>query len=562
MSRRAGLRRLIRRDPDYTVSATITTPDGSVVPDVPCRVYLPRSVIGRPYLEFDLSEGQTPPLTVPEFSVQGHAEVPNGAVVIHSDIVLTEGWSEERWGSKFIKCTLPGEPWDLEITERRDARDDSEINTGMFWLTANKLLTPFVMPLFSNTGEVKIKTAREVAFQLPTALVHFRKYFRHERKKAGVLTTSELVAEFEGSIARERFKEIVQEVDDLLLLTSLATRHRCVCRGWNTHTDNSQTQFYRNRLAVPKARKISAQETLINDPDFKDFLKHAFPAFRQNAGREALRQAIDLLVSSQEGTIEASFLKCFAAVETLVTYFRESHGLTAILDPDQWASFEKDLTSFIKKHPLFKDDESTGRRKLIYEKRSELNRIAFGTAYRQTAESLGKHGFHDDDLWPIVGSSRGLSLAEIRNRIVHGVVFTPPKQESLFRSLIHLRWCAERMIVAFLEWPVEHEVTIRFDERLVKYDFGELDEVALAYAITIHKSQGSEFPAVVIPLATQHYMLLQRNLIYTGITRGKRLLVLIGQKKALGIAVRNDRPQRRYSGLLTSLRSDKREALA
>ena len=103
---------------------------------------------------------------------------------------------------------------------------------------------------------------------------------------------------------------------------------------------------------------------------------------------------------------------------------------------------------------------------------------------------------------------------------------------------------------------VEHEITIRFDDRLVKYDFGELDEVALAYAITIHKSQGSEFSAVVIPLATQHYMLLQRNLIYTGITRGKRLLVLIGQKKALGIAVHNDRPQRRYSGLFTSLRSD------
>ena len=104
---------------------------------------------------------------------------------------------------------------------------------------------------------------------------------------------------------------------------------------------------------------------------------------------------------------------------------------------------------------------------------------------------------------------------------------------------------------------VEHEVTIRFDDRLVKYDFGELDEISLAYAITIHKSQGSEFPAVVIPLATQHYMLLQRNLVYTGITRGKRLLVLIGQRKALGIAVHNDRPQRRYSGLLTSLKRDR-----
>jgi exodeoxyribonuclease V alpha subunit len=102
--------------------------------------------------------------------------------------------------------------------------------------------------------------------------------------------------------------------------------------------------------------------------------------------------------------------------------------------------------------------------------------------------------------------------------------------------------------------PVEHEVTVRFDERSVKYDFGELDEISLAYAVTVHKAQGSEFPAVVIPIATQHYMLLQRNLIYTGITRGKKLVVLIGQKKALAIAVRNDRPQRRYSGLLASLR--------
>jgi exodeoxyribonuclease V alpha subunit len=105
--------------------------------------------------------------------------------------------------------------------------------------------------------------------------------------------------------------------------------------------------------------------------------------------------------------------------------------------------------------------------------------------------------------------------------------------------------------------PIEHEVSIRFDNRLVNYDFGELDEVSLAYAVTIHKSQGSEFPAVVIPLATQHYVLLQRNLIYTGVTRGKKLVVLIGQKKALGMAVRNDRTQRRYSGLLECLRGPK-----
>jgi exodeoxyribonuclease V alpha subunit len=84
----------------------------------------------------------------------------------------------------------------------------------------------------------------------------------------------------------------------------------------------------------------------------------------------------------------------------------------------------------------------------------------------------------------------------------------------------------------------EGELVVDFDSREVTYGFGELDELVLAYAITIHKSQGSEYPAVVIPLTTQHYPMLQRNLVYTGLTRGKRLVVLVGQRKALAIAVK------------------------
>jgi len=95
----------------------------------------------------------------------------------------------------------------------------------------------------------------------------------------------------------------------------------------------------------------------------------------------------------------------------------------------------------------------------------------------------------------------------------------------------------------------EAEVLIDFDGRQIVYEFGELDEVVLAYATTIHKSQGSEYPAVVIPILTQHYPMLQRNLLYTGITRGARLVVLIGQKSAVGIAVRGVRERRRWSKL-------------
>ena len=93
------------------------------------------------------------------------------------------------------------------------------------------------------------------------------------------------------------------------------------------------------------------------------------------------------------------------------------------------------------------------------------------------------------------------------------------------------------------------ELTASFDGRSVVYGFGELDTLVPAYAATIHKSQGSEYPAVVIPVLTQHYAMLQRNLLYTGVTRGKRLVVLVGQKKAVAIAVRSASGRRRWSKL-------------
>jgi exodeoxyribonuclease V alpha subunit len=99
-------------------------------------------------------------------------------------------------------------------------------------------------------------------------------------------------------------------------------------------------------------------------------------------------------------------------------------------------------------------------------------------------------------------------------------------------------------------------VVLNFDGRLVNYDFGELDEIVPAYAVTIHKSQGSEYPPVVIPLSTQHYLMPRRNLIYTGVTRGKRLAVLVGQRTALAIAVRHSRAERRWSKLNQWLRGE------
>ncbi|MHB1425037.1 MAG: SF1B family DNA helicase RecD2 [Gemmataceae bacterium] len=95
----------------------------------------------------------------------------------------------------------------------------------------------------------------------------------------------------------------------------------------------------------------------------------------------------------------------------------------------------------------------------------------------------------------------------------------------------------------------EHEVTVEYEGKPVVYDYGELDELNLSFACTIHKAQGSEYPAVVIPLHTQHFVMLQRNLLYTGVTRGKKLVVLVGSRKALEMAVRRQDTGQRYSAL-------------
>jgi exodeoxyribonuclease V alpha subunit len=128
----------------------------------------------------------------------------------------------------------------------------------------------------------------------------------------------------------------------------------------------------------------------------------------------------------------------------------------------------------------------------------------------------------------------------------------PPINQSLYRPNIsddgHVRQID----------PDAQELVIEFDGRPVEYQFGELDEVALAYAVSIHKSQGSEYPAVVTPIMMQHYMMLRRNLLYTGITRGRRLVVLVGQKQAVGMAVKGKVETRRWSKLAEWMRQSPR----
>ncbi|MBD1870386.1 ATP-binding domain-containing protein [Cyanobacteria bacterium FACHB-471] len=102
----------------------------------------------------------------------------------------------------------------------------------------------------------------------------------------------------------------------------------------------------------------------------------------------------------------------------------------------------------------------------------------------------------------------------------------------------------------------EQEVEARFGDRSVTYDYADLNEITLAFATTIHKSQGSEYPVVILPLFMQHYTMLSRHLIYTGVTRARQLVVLVGSPKAIELAVKQVKDQHRYTLLAHRLRAD------
>ncbi len=112
--------------------------------------------------------------------------------------------------------------------------------------------------------------------------------------------------------------------------------------------------------------------------------------------------------------------------------------------------------------------------------------------------------------------------------------------------------------ITAISWP-ERQIVINFDGRPVDYDFSDLDEIVAAYAVSVHKSQGSEYPAVIIPVVTQHYILLQRNLIYTAVTRGKKLVVIVGSKKAMAMAIHNNKTRQRFTRLRYRLQAEGQE---
>lgn len=179
---------------------------------------------------------------------------------------------------------------------------------------------------------------------------------------------------------------------------------------------------------------------------------------------------------------------------------------------------------------------------------------------------IPKLGFNPaSDVQVLCPMTRGVVGTRNLNRVLQQLINPPaPNKLEITRGGITLR-VGDRIIQQTNDYQrevfngdlgvitaidtVEQEVTVQYCERSVCYDYADLNEIALAWAVTIHKSQGSEYPVVILPLYMQHYLMLSRNLLYTGLTRARKLAIVIGAKKAIGIAVRSTEKQQRYTQL-------------
>lgn len=184
---------------------------------------------------------------------------------------------------------------------------------------------------------------------------------------------------------------------------------------------------------------------------------------------------------------------------------------------------------------------------------------------------LPKAGHAPADIQILCPMNRGLVGSHNLNQILQAALNPPQGQEELIRGARMLR-VGDRVIQLRNNYDrdvfngdmgiltaidrEEQTFVVKYPEQDVVYDLSEQDELALAYALSVHKSQGSEYPIVILPVATQHYMMLQRNLIYTGMTRARKLLILVGSRRALAMAVKNHRLRERYSHLSQRLQEN------
>lgn len=431
----------------------------TIVEDVLCKVFLPNKKASSASLHFLPTREQENELRVPAlFSMHGERPEPNGDLVrIISDQIHITSRKGTVWGPGLAEFVLIGEPWDLKIELIRpgDATHHEPRTQGCFWLSPTKLFSPVESMMMSYTGEVETRRGDRLHVQLSEDIdVTFDQHTRYwDAPGGGTVMFGEPVAEFdlnEDLRGSAQIPEALERLDDLLRIVSFVGEYRCMCVGWQATDSLTVTEFYRHHPMLTNAVAPSVHDALIDYADFEDFIRTAYLQLNQITPNAALRRALDYLVPDENDTIESLYIMLYAALETIVLFFRREEGLEFIFsDPTEWDRLRGDMQKWLKTHPVLSGDAI--KRSLVYEKLSELMRTSFSSAFKKFCV---RYSVDLSDLWPIVGNSGGVSLSSIRNKLVHGEVFDHRHYEALMGAREHLRWSVYRMVFAMLDWPV------------------------------------------------------------------------------------------------------------
>ncbi len=430
-----------KKKQDFHLKVTITI-GKNTLDNVICDIFLPEKVTDPIELCFHPTKEQMFKLINQyEFSLYGEIQ--------DTKIQAKKAYFK---GGEPLENYITANPFDLKITKKCNAEE--EFTT--FWLTPSYILSVFI------SKPKKFELILEGNIQL-TFDEHYR-YLKSDKDETTMF--SELVVKWKTGFPDKD----ISILDDILLLISFAARQSCRCLGWEQFNFSSCVKYYRRDKAIPNDTKDHNHDTVLieftqqRENYFEDYIKTAYKTFTEfNQDEKAfIRQTLHIIkiTYNDDGhTIEDAFIRLFSAIETLVTFFRKKHNLEIVIPTEEWPKIRKKLKECVSKclktEGNLDGNKNKEKRKLIYQNLDGLNRISFSVAFNRFCE---QYAVNLDDLWPVVCDRKdGISLSDIRNKLVHGETFAKTNAEFLPLRIAneHLKWTVERMLISVLGWPVK-----------------------------------------------------------------------------------------------------------
>ena len=454
----------------YLLRAMFTVENVQIL-DVLCKIYLPERVNEKPLMKLRPTKDQFDKL-IRSYKGSFKAEIKDRDGIIkerlEAPVVYFENMNTTYWGEEISDFSIDGEPQDLTITQFLASESYDKESSVVCWLSPNEMLSPTMICESSYDGSIKVKRVFTYEFALNDKVkLKFDKHFQYQKTDNNdTIQWSFLVSCAETDIPAHDLQrtrvEILPLIDDFLLISSLASRTRTACLGFQSTNQKVHSRYYRGDFSFPTgASEPSFDQGLVWKKDFEEFANQCYMTFSKYPNKNALRRTIWALVPGQPQVLEERFLSLFAGLETLLLEYRRQENLEYIFNKNTWQQIKKQLHKSIKgtSNPTIDREQ----RSFMYGKIDELNRISLSEVLTHFCK---RYNLDLADLWPVFAEKDQVGLSDIRNRLIHGETFSVQCSDAILVACENLKWILERMMLKILEWPIERtEVEAGFLKR-------------------------------------------------------------------------------------------------